>query len=130
MKNFKLDKALDMTIVGGGMITNDLLLPSIYHLQRTGVVGKINICSLNNTPLKALKENKELQEAFPGQDFTPYPSLSESANSNFPELYKEVIAKTSPRQAVVVALPINFIMKWLWKPCGIINTCFVLSRSY
>jgi len=87
------------------MITNDLLLPSIYHLQRRGIVGNINICSLNNTSLKALKENKELQEAFPGQDFTPYPSLSESANRNFPQLYKEVIAKISPRQAVVVALP-------------------------
>jgi len=87
------------------MITNDLLLPSIYHLQRTGVVGKINICSLNNIFLKALKENKEIQEAFPGQDFTPYPFLSESANSNFPELYKEVIAKMPPHQAVVVAVP-------------------------
>ena len=87
------------------MITNDLLLPSIYHLQRTGIVGNINICSLNNVPLKALKENREIQEAFPGQDFAPYPSLSKSANRNFPQLYKEVIAKTSPRQAVVVALP-------------------------
>lgn len=105
MKNFKLGKAVDITIVGGGMITNDLLLPSIYHLQRSGAVGNINICSLNNIPLKALKENKELQEAFPGQDFTPYPSLSEPANRNFPQLYKEIIAKTSPRQAVVVAVP-------------------------
>jgi len=87
------------------MITNDLLLPSVYHLQRTGVVANINICSLNNVPLKVLKENKELQEAFPGQDFIPYPSFSESANRNFPQLYKEVIAKTSPRQAVVVAVP-------------------------
>jgi len=87
------------------MITNDLLLPSIYHLQRTGVVGKINICSLNNAPLKALKENKEIQEAFPGQDFAPYPSLSGSPNRNFPDLYKEVIAKMLPHQAVVVAVP-------------------------
>lgn len=94
-----------MTIVGGGMITNDLLLPSLYHLQITGVVGNINICSLNNIPLKALKENREIQEAFPGQDFTPYPSLSKSANSNFPELYKEVITRMSPRQVVVVAVP-------------------------
>lgn len=107
-----------MTIVGGGMITNDLLLPSLYHLQRTGVVGNINICSLNNIPLKALKENREIQEAFPGQDFAPYPSLSKSPNSNFPELYKEVLAKMSPRQTVVVAVPdqlhYEVVMEALW----------------
>ena len=108
MKKQKSGNGVDVTIVGGGMITNDLILPSIYHLQRTGVVGNINICSLNSPPLKALKENKELQEAFPGQDFTPYPSLSESPKKNFPELYKEVLSKMAPRQAVVVAIPDQF----------------------
>lgn len=29
-------KKIDITIVGGGMITYDLILPSLYHLQRTG----------------------------------------------------------------------------------------------
>ena len=108
MKNLKSGKTVDVTIVGGGMITNDLLLPSIYHLQRTGIIGNINICALNNPPLKALRENKEIQEAFPGQDFTPYPSLSEPQEKNFPELYKEVLSKMPPRQAVVVAMPDQF----------------------
>ncbi|MFA5863534.1 MAG: Gfo/Idh/MocA family oxidoreductase [Phycisphaerae bacterium] len=103
-----MNKPIEITIVGGGMITNDLLLPSIYHLQRTGVVKSINICALNNPPLKALKENKEFQEAFPGQDFTAYPLLSEDPKKNFPTLYKEVIAKMPPRQAVVVAMPDQF----------------------
>ena len=105
MNNQEPTRTVDVTIVGGGMITNDLLLPSIYHLQRTSVIGNINICSLNNPPLKALKENKEIQKAFPGQDFTDYPSLSESPKKNFPELYKEVISGMPPRQAVVVAIP-------------------------
>ena len=96
---------LDVTIIGGGMITNDLILPSIYHLQRMGVIGDINICALNNAPLKELKENKEILTAFPDQDFTAYPSLSEASKKNFPELYKEVISKMKPRQAVVVAIP-------------------------
>ena len=56
MKNSKSIKPIDVTIVGGGMITNDLILPSIYHMQRTGIVGNINICALNNSPLKVLKE--------------------------------------------------------------------------
>ena len=96
---------IDVTIVGGGMITNDLLLPSIYHLQRTGTVGRIDVCALNTPPLKDLKDNKEILEAFPGQDFTAHPSLDESPDKNFPALYKEVIAGMRPRQAVVIAMP-------------------------
>lgn len=98
-------KKLDVTIVGGGMITNDLLLPSIYHLQRTSMVRQISICALNTPPLKALKENGELREAFPGQGFTAYPSLSEPPDKDFPNLYKEVIAAMRRGNIVVVAIP-------------------------
>lgn len=98
---------LDVTIVGGGMITNDLLLPSIYHLQRTGVVENIKICALNSAPLKYLRDNPELKQAFPGQSFTPYPDFSEPEEKNYPELYKKVISEMRPRQVVVVAMPDN-----------------------
>lgn len=98
-------QAIDVTIIGGGMITNDLILPSIYHLQRIGVVGNINICALNNAPLRALDENKELGEAFPNQSFVSSPSLSLLPDESFPDLYKEVIGAMRPRQAVIVAVP-------------------------
>jgi hypothetical protein len=42
---------LDVTIVGGGMITHDLILPVVYHLQRTGTVKEIKVCSLD-TPAR------------------------------------------------------------------------------
>jgi len=96
---------IDVTIIGGGMITNDLILPSIYHLQREEIIGNINICALNNPPLNALKENRSFNDAFPGQSFTPFPSLEENPDNNFPNLYKEVLSKMKPRQAVVVAMP-------------------------
>ena len=99
------DKQLTVTLVGGGMITNDLILPSLYHLQRLGVVGDINVCALNNPPLKTLRKNKEIKQAFPGQSFTPYPALRESPKKNFPNLYKKVIASMEPYNAVVVAMP-------------------------
>ncbi|MBI3986712.1 MAG: Gfo/Idh/MocA family oxidoreductase [Lentisphaerae bacterium] len=98
-------KKTDVTIIGGGMITYDLILPSVYHLQRTGVVGRISVCALNNPPLKALKNGADIKQAFPGQDFTPYPALSEPETKNFPDLFKDVLAKMPPRQAVVVAMP-------------------------
>ena len=97
--------SLDITVVGGGMITYDLILPSLYHLQRTGIVNKISVCSLDSAPLKLLRNSKELAETFPGQDFQAYPSLSVPENEKYPDLYKEVIARMKPRQIVVVAMP-------------------------
>ena len=55
-------KKIDVTIVGGGMITHDLILPSIYHLQRS-VVGKINVCALNCPPLQTLKGQSGIQRS-------------------------------------------------------------------
>jgi D-galacturonate reductase len=99
------DKKIDVTIVGGGMITHDLILPSVYHLQRIGIVNEINVCSLDSAPLKVLKESKYISDSFPGQDFNAYPALSEPAENKFPDLYKEVLAKMKPRQMVIVAMP-------------------------
>jgi D-galacturonate reductase len=98
-------KALDVGIVGGGMITYDLLLPSVYHLQRTGYVAGIKICALDSLPLNALKNSSEISEAFPGQDFMAFPSVSESEGNKYPDLFREVIAKMKPRQLVIVAMP-------------------------
>ena len=98
-------KKLDVTVVGGGMIAGDLILPVVYHLQRTGLVRDVHICALNAPPLKELKENPTIRQAFPGQDFTPHPSLDEPADARFPDLYKKVLASMKPRNAVIVAMP-------------------------
>ena len=100
-----MGKPINAVIIGGGMITNDLILPTVYHLQRTGEVGTIDICALNNAPLKELHSSPSLKEAFPGQDFTPHPSLDEPEDSMYPDLFKEVLDSLPPRQAVIVALP-------------------------
>jgi predicted dehydrogenase len=100
-----MSNAIDLTIVGGGMITYDLLLPSIYHLQRTGLVGAINICALNSPPLKALAESDEFKQAFPGQSFTAFPEITADPKKTFPDLFKELIASMKPYNGVVVAMP-------------------------
>lgn len=100
------DRTLEVVMIGGGMITHDQLLPSIYQLQRLGVVGGISICALNGPPLRALAESPVLREAFPTQTFTPYPDFRSVGDEQlFPDLYQEVIAKLPPRQCVVVAVP-------------------------
>ena len=63
--------SLDVLIIGGGMITCDLILPSVYHLQRLGAVRRLSICGRRSAPLRALRDNAEIQQAFPGQIFEP-----------------------------------------------------------
>jgi D-galacturonate reductase len=101
-------RALDVVIIGGGMITQDLILPSVYHLQRTNKAGELTVCALNSAPLRALRESAELREAFPGQSFTASPDFKQKPERMFPELYKEVLAAMKPRQAVIVAVPDQF----------------------
>jgi D-galacturonate reductase len=96
---------LDVLIVGGGMITHDQILPSIYQLQRLGRVGTIRVLALNSAPLRMLAEAPHLAEAFPGQAFEPLPALNEPPERVFPDLYKDAIARQPRYQLVVVAVP-------------------------
>jgi len=97
---------LPTLVIGGGMITGMQLLPSLYQLQREGVVGDISISALNGAPLKTLAEDESLARAFPGQSFTPYPDFKkEGTEKNFPELYKERIRALPKQGLVVVAVP-------------------------
>ena len=65
-----------ITIIGGGMITHDQILPSIYHLQRLGRVGKIAVSARRRATIKGLRNNAALTAAFPDSTFTPYPATS------------------------------------------------------
>jgi len=95
---------LDLAIIGAGMIVHDLILPAAYHLQRLGRVQNITICGTRPSSLQALKNNEMIREAFPGQDFTPFPD-PDSAPADNRRLYQKVLAAMAPYQAVIVALP-------------------------
>ena len=101
----KFYKSLDVTVVGGGMITEMQILPSLYHLQRLDVINEISVCALNSAPLVKLSKNETLKNAFPKQSFTPFPDFNASPDKTFPELYKRVIADMSSRNIVIIALP-------------------------
>lgn len=96
---------MKVTVVGGGMITHDQLLPALYQLQRTGVVGEIAISALRAGALKALAGSEILCRAFPGQSFRAYPDLSADPDTDYPELFREAIGRMGPRNLVVVAVP-------------------------
>lgn len=97
-------KPLDLTVIGAGMIVHDLLLPVSYQLQRLGFVSNITVCDMRASSLKALKEDKELNMAFPGQTFTPCPDIKDG-DSQDKAVYKKALEKKGSHQAVIIALP-------------------------
>jgi len=95
-----------VTIVGGGMITRIQILPTIYQLQRDGVVGEIDICALSAAPLAELQSDPALKGAFPGQGFTPHPDpAAVDPDEAFPDLYKQVLADAPAGGIAVIAVP-------------------------
>ncbi len=94
-----------VTLVGGGMIAHDQIMPSLYQLQRLGVIGEIAVSALNARVLLALAESGTMRDAFPGQTFRPFPKLSADPDQPHPDLFREVIAAMPPRNIVVVAVP-------------------------
>ncbi|NOY82793.1 MAG: Gfo/Idh/MocA family oxidoreductase [Kiritimatiellaeota bacterium] len=94
-------------LVGGGMIAHDQILPSLYQLQREGIVGELAVCAQTGKTVKALAENAAILRAFPGHGFTPHPDYRTVGDlaKKHPSLYKALLADMPPRNLVVMALP-------------------------
>jgi D-galacturonate reductase len=96
---------LETTLIGGGMIAHDQILPSLYHLQRTGFVGNIQIAARHSKLHKDLAEAPTLLKNFPGQAFEAFPALTEDPHKSHPDMYQRVIERMPKHQLVVVATP-------------------------
>ena len=86
------------------MITHDLILPAVFHLQRTGPVDRVTVCGTRPKSLKALKENPDIAEAFPGQDFDAAPEPDDEGPSD-PNAFRKALDRAKPFQAAIIALP-------------------------
>ena len=98
-------KSVDVTLVGGGMICHDQLLPSLYHLQRLGLVEKLTVCSRTAGTVQALSEAEGICSAFPGHSFTAVPDFTKDANGKDPDGYKKAIDSMQPYNVVFLATP-------------------------
>jgi D-galacturonate reductase len=95
-----------VTIVGGGMITQIQLLPTVYQMQREGIVGEIHICALDTPPLAAIQDDASLQQAFPGQSFIAHPDpATAKPDEKFPNMFRDVLAAAPKGGICVIALP-------------------------
>ena len=95
---------LDVTLVGAGMIAHDQILPSLYHLQRLGVVGELQVCARTTASLQALANDELLGRAFPDQGFRAWPGAT-AAETAAADAYIGAIDRMRPRQCVVIATP-------------------------
>src|SRR5262245_33318644 len=87
-------------VVGGGMITEELILPTLFQQRRRGAIGKIAVVSRRAATIE------HLREVFPHAKFAGVPDPSKlDANSSQPEGYKDAIRKLSRPGVVIVATP-------------------------
>ena len=93
-----------VTVVGGGMITHDQILPSLYQMQRIGRIGEVTVCASRRQTVEALAKAEGIARAFPGHSFHAFPEAGDSAKPQ-PELYRSVIERMPPRQIVIAAVP-------------------------
>jgi predicted dehydrogenase len=85
---------MKIAAIGGGMIMQDQILPSLYQLERLGRVDSIAVCARHASTLDALAKHPPIVEAFPKHSFTAHPGD-----------YRDLLKSVPARQLVVVALP-------------------------
>lgn len=92
---------VDVLVVGGGMISQDVILPTIFQEQKYGRVGNISISSLTGDIIE------KLQGMFP--PFTGYPNpKTDGTTKMYPDMFKQAIANLPENGVVIVATPDHF----------------------
>lgn len=95
-----------VTVIGGGMIVRDQILPALYQMQREGRVGDLTVCAQHGRTVQSLAEEPAIRRAFPAQTFRAMPDFAAGDLTEVhPELYKQALAELPPRSVVIVAVP-------------------------
>ena len=94
------DRRMNVLLIGGGMISQEVVLPTLFQERRRGVLGEIAVSALNSGIIQ------QCREAFPSEEFTGYPDPDRyKPDDNHPEMYKEAMDKLGDHGVVVVATP-------------------------
>jgi len=95
------DGKIPVLVVGGGMISEEVVLPTVFQEQSRGRVGTISIASRRAATIEHLKE------FFGKFDFQGYPDPQKESDleASHPEIYKQAIADLGDHGVVIVATP-------------------------
>ncbi|MGI6208228.1 MAG: Gfo/Idh/MocA family protein [Anaerolineae bacterium] len=91
---------LNVLLIGGGMISEEVVLPTVFQEQREGRVGDVLIASRRASTIK------HLREVFPDRTFRGYPDPDTTPlDESHPEAFKEALSQLKQPGAVLVATP-------------------------
>jgi predicted dehydrogenase len=87
-------------VIGGGMISQEVILPTIFQERKRGKVGPISISTLTKG------QTNLVREMFPEEEFRGYPNDPGAGEDEpRPESYKQAIADLEEHGVVIVATP-------------------------
>jgi len=94
------DGKVDILLIGGGMISQELILPTLFQERRRGKVGRVAVSALT------AKVTKQVRDLFQGEEMTLYPDPDRvDPDTPFPELFREAIGDLGQYGMVIVATP-------------------------
>jgi trimethylamine--corrinoid protein Co-methyltransferase len=90
-------------IVGAGMITQEVVFPTVWQEQRRGRVGEIRVASRRAASLK------KLANLYPSASFISYPDMDATdPEESHPDAYRQAISDLEEGGVVIVATPDDF----------------------
>jgi len=94
------DGKVDVLVIGGGMICEDMVLPTLFQERRRGNVGRLQVVSLNAGIIKRLRG------VFPGEEFEGIPDPDKHPpDEDMPSEYRRLIGELGSHGCVFVTTP-------------------------
>jgi D-galacturonate reductase len=91
---------VNVLVIGGGMICEDAVLPTIFQERRLGNVGRVTVVSLNSGIIRRLRQ------VFPDEPFVGVPDPDTTpADRNMPAEYKRLLGEMDEAGLVYVTTP-------------------------
>ncbi|MGB9598054.1 MAG: Gfo/Idh/MocA family protein, partial [Candidatus Poribacteria bacterium] len=95
------DGKIPVLVVGGGMISEEVILPTVFQEQKRGRVGNVSIAS------RRAKTISHLKDVFKKYEFRGYPDPQKESDPerDHSDIYKQAIADLEDHGVVIVATP-------------------------
>ena len=92
---------LDALVVGGGVISLEVILPTLFQERRRGEIGKVSVAA------RRTKTTEIVRETFPGEEMKLYPDpkLRGDANVLHAESFNQALTQLGEYGLVIVATP-------------------------
>jgi len=106
------DGKLNVLCIGGGMISQEMILPTIFQERKKGKVGWVGVSALTSDI------TQQVRNLFPDEQIELYPDPDKhKPEEKFPALYREGFEKLGDRGLVIVATPDHLHTRMVLEAC-------------